>query len=167
MEKPQIYITIGLPGSGKSHWVNNFFKKEKEKGKNIFKISLDDFRYILNNNNYYYYEPIEKLIFNAAKELMSEFITEGYDVIIDETNHTSEMRKIWFDILKKYSNSMFDINIISFGTFNTEKLLKNRMKNPRRYSKSDWKKIIERMKNEYEIFSEDELKNFNFNFKLL
>lgn len=88
-----LYMLVGIPGSGKTT-----FALKKEKEDNIKVVSSDRVRILHPEWN-------EELIFPEVYRLTSEYLKNGFDVILDATNITPKVRKRVFDAIDSYNVS--------------------------------------------------------------
>ncbi len=101
----KIILCKGLPASGKSTWARELIDKEPDKWKRINK---DDLRLMLDNNKWS--KKNEQCVLKVRDLLVKQFMEDGYNIIIDDTNlhdkHEKRMREIiteWNDNRKGYS----------------------------------------------------------------
>lgn len=165
-----VYITCGLPGSGKTTWAREFIKKNP----GTVRVCRDNLREMF-CGEYRYDKEFEALVKRTAINTLDLSIKNRHNVIIDETNIKKEKRADWIDII-----SMIDKEADEDGTsFITRKIkiqivyfplgievdsisglaasfgddnLENRMSdNPRGYSREHWRGVIESMKKDFEV----------------
>ena len=89
-----LYMTKGLPGSGKSTWAKS---KVEELGTNVVKrVNKDDLRAMLDNGKYS--KGNEAFVLQVRDMLVSAALAEGKHVIVDDTNldpkHEQRLREI-------------------------------------------------------------------------
>jgi predicted kinase len=113
--KPDLYVTIGASGSGKSTWSKDFIKKNPT----VLRVNRDDLRQQLighEPNDAYYkrrdVNKIEELVTTIQNHSVKEILTSGLDCILDNThlrqkyineiyknfNHLSYIHIRWFDV---------------------------------------------------------------------
>ena len=84
----------GLPRSGKTTWIS-----ENKKGEII--VSADDLRYRVYDKSYWHQG--ENLVWWTREILLRTLMSQGVDIIIDETNTTAARRKPIVDLCKGYN----------------------------------------------------------------
>lgn len=90
----KFYMTVGLPGSGKTTFSN--------KMKNVEVISSDDIRKeVFNNENF---QGNNKLVFQEMEQRTLKELKENKNVIYDATNLSSKRRKNILDKIKSIPN---------------------------------------------------------------
>lgn len=108
---PTLYMMIGLPGSGKSHWVQEYLEKLRNSDGTdniIFPIiaSTDDYiENIAKRNCKTYNQMFKELIKEAQKECHAEVryaIAHDKDCIWDQTNLTQKSRMKKLDRFPDY-----------------------------------------------------------------
>jgi predicted kinase len=88
--KPIFYMTVGLPGSGKSTWA----KEQQKDNPNIVICSSDDIREELFGDANKFNDPKHnEIVFNIMKKRTKKALIEGHDVIYDATNISSKRRR--------------------------------------------------------------------------
>ena len=110
-----LHLMIGIPGSGKSTYVNKLLKTTE--GKNLKLVSTDKVRQ--DNPNL----P-ESEVFPTVYKTMGEYLNNGVDVIFDATNITPKVRSRLINNLKQYVLD-FDICGYFFPTYS--KICMNRV----------------------------------------
>ena len=87
---PTLVLLVGIPGSGKSTWINN----NKSKWVNTVVVSPDELRKKLlgSVNN----QSSNPEIWNHAKSLIIGYLKQGKNVVVDATN-TDTPKRIPFD----------------------------------------------------------------------
>lgn len=151
-----VYLTCGLPGSGKTTWAREFI----EKNPNTIRICRDSIREMF-CGSYKYNKETEPIVKRAAIELIDLAIGNKRNIIIDETNIRKSKREDWIDILKMIEHEIYEkikIHIVYFPLgieihyVNSNDNLENRMTDdPRGYSREHWEKVINSMKEDFEI----------------
>lgn len=121
----RIYITVGIPGSGKTTWTKNFLKQNHS----FFRISRDEIRRsfcIMENEEYHrskQYETIKDIVLQTEKQQLELLFSKGYDIVVDNTN------KKLLDLLYLFERSSSYGYTITFVLFQTDFLLaKERIK---------------------------------------
>lgn len=138
----KIFITVGLPGSGKTKWAKEYIKKHPQ----TLIVSRDDFRTSLHGGKYVFDEKLENLIGETSDFLIENLVEKGFNIIIDETNGNIYRRLFLIKTIREHAEiNNKKVKIIAI-VFNNKNNLKNRMKEPRGYSKEKWKTIINKMK---------------------
>ncbi len=74
-----LYITVGLPGSGKSTYVKNFIKD-----KDIEYLSSDELRAIYGKDETD--QSVTSIVFGHIKRKVDEFLKDGKNVLFDATS---------------------------------------------------------------------------------
>jgi predicted kinase len=145
-----VYILIGLPGSGKSTWSKN------KANHNTIIISRDDFRTIL-NSKYYYNIVQENMIVDMVNECINIALHNQYNVIIDETNVKKARRLELLSIIENYKQEMLvvenvnvDINVVYVWFTEIENNLRNRMKSDKGVDKDTWNDVINYMQKNFD-----------------
>jgi predicted kinase len=133
----KIILTKGLPGSGKTTWA----KKQIEKDPGVYKrINKDDLREMLHNS--LYSSAREKFIIEVRDFLVKKALTDGFSVIIDDTNfnpvHERTMQRI-----AKECNAVVEIKDFTYVPL--EECIKRDLKRPN----SVGEKVIKEMHNNY------------------
>lgn len=92
--RPKIYVLVGLPGSGKSTWINSFLKTTND---DYVIISSDNIieKYASSEGKTYseVYNKYIKLATTEMNMAALAAIKEGKNIIWDQTNITSNKRK--------------------------------------------------------------------------
>jgi predicted kinase len=90
-----IYITVGLPGSGKSTYAKNFIK-----GKDIEYLSSDELRAVFGKSEED--QTVTPLVFGHIKRKVDEFLKDGKNVLVDATSVNRRERSDYINTAKKY-----------------------------------------------------------------
>jgi len=89
----KVYLTKGLPGSGKSTWAKEMVSKNPNSYKRVNK---DDLRAMLDNGKHS--EDAEKFILNVRDSIILLALENGKHVIVDDTNlaekHENRIRQL-------------------------------------------------------------------------
>lgn len=90
-----IYLTKGIPASGKSTWAKNKVRDDNK----VKRISKDDLRDMLDNGNFSMKN--EGYVLDMRNEMVESALLRGYDVIIDDTNFNDKHWNQMCDIAKR------------------------------------------------------------------
>ena len=90
-----LYITVGLPGSGKSTYVKNFIKD-----KEIEYLSSDSLRAVYGKSEED--QTVTPLVFGHIKRKVDEFLKDGKNVLVDATSVNRKERSDYINTAKKY-----------------------------------------------------------------
>ena len=93
-----LVIMIGIPGSGKSAFVNNFIKI-----KNIQVVCRDDIRIAL---GHIYNKRVEPHVFAITETVIRSHMERGFDILIDETNTNINTISNWINLGEEYGYSI-------------------------------------------------------------
>lgn len=157
----RVYITVGLPGAGKSSWA----RRRVESDSNLFIVCGDAFRSML--MGVYFFDPDrgERLVRRLFLVSVREVLQERAGVILDECilTLTRKQRREWCEFAWEWG---------SFGSIKTPErpeiflvyfpegvrdLVGNRLKDARGLPVGQWVSEIERLRGELEVPSQDEL----------
>jgi predicted kinase len=90
-----LYITVGLPGSGKSTYVKNFIKD-----KDIEYLSSDELRAKFGSGETD--QTCTNQVFGHIKRKVDEFLKDGKNVLVDATSINRKERSDYINTAKKY-----------------------------------------------------------------
>jgi tRNA uridine 5-carbamoylmethylation protein Kti12 len=145
MQKQNIYICCGLPGSGKSTWSKQFVLNNV----NTVIVNRDAFRSMF-NGKYIYNVSLEPLVKDAAKQTFISCLNKYCNVVIDETNFLNRLRKDWLNIIENHDMGRDNFNVIAVVFSEMTNNVKNRMNDSRGICHDEWKSVITGMKNNFE-----------------
>jgi len=97
-EVTTIYLTQGVPASGKTTWARQKLREESS----IKRICKDDLRDMLDNGEFSMRN--ERYILDMRNEMVESALLRGCDVILDDTNFSDDHRKDMRDIAKRVGN---------------------------------------------------------------
>ena len=97
-----LYITVGLPGSGKSTYVKNFIKD-----KEIEYLSSDSLRAVYGKSEED--QTVTPLVFGHIKRKVDEFLKDGKNVLVDATSVNRKERSDYINTAKKYDSKVVAI----------------------------------------------------------
>ena len=97
-----LYITVGLPGSGKSTYVKNFIKD-----KDIEYLSSDSLRAVYGKSEED--QTVTPLVFRHIKRKVDEFLKDGKNVLVDATSVNRKERSDYINTAKKYGEKVVAI----------------------------------------------------------
>lgn len=155
----KVYLTIGLPGSGKSTWSRKFASENKE----VVIVNRDAYRSMIKGGEYTFdfrFEPFIKQATNKAIEMALE---HGLDVIVDETHIKSARRNEIVEVIRDYEKNYglitkdFGETEIVYMWFTEDKRnIEYRMRESRGYDVSKWAQVINGMKKNFEPPTDEE-----------
>ena len=90
-----LYITVGLPGSGKSTYAKNFIKD-----KEIEYLSSDSLRAVYGKSEED--QSVTSFVFGHIKKKVDEFLKDGKNVLVDATSVNRKERSDYIKTAKKY-----------------------------------------------------------------
>lgn len=92
----KLTITVGLPGSGKTHWAMDYrYERAKDyPPKTIVIVSKDDIRSKLEEQGWVWSQKNEKDVLRHQERLISEALTQDLDVIAADTNFGSHPERL-------------------------------------------------------------------------
>ena len=90
-----LYITVGLPGSGKSTYAKNFIKD-----KEIEYLSSDSLRAVYGKDETD--QSVTSIVFGHIKRKVDEFLKDGKNVMVDATSVNRKERSDYINTAKKY-----------------------------------------------------------------
>ena len=90
-----LYITVGLPGSGKSTYAKEFIK-----GKDIEYLSSDELRAVYGKGQDD--QTVTPIVFGHIKRKVDEFLKDGKNVLVDATSVNRKERSDYINTAKKY-----------------------------------------------------------------
>lgn len=104
----KLLILQGLPASGKTTWVKNFVKKNK----NYVRVNRDDLR---NMRGEYWVPKQEGMISDWETVCVKSSLNHDKSVIVDSTNLNPKYLERWKDIAKEYGATIeykkFDVDV--------------------------------------------------------
>lgn len=109
------YLTIGIPGSGKTTWTQNYIKDNP----NTVDINRDDIRREMFNFEYWdqykFKKSNEERVSDAVLSLIKETASNGNDLILSNTNLNKKHRELYINILQdlgyEVECKVFDVDL--------------------------------------------------------
>lgn len=90
-----LYITVGLPGSGKSTYAKKFIKD-----KDVEYLSSDELRAVYGKDETD--QSVTSIVFGHIKRKVDEFLKDGKNVLVDATSVNRKERSDYINTAKKY-----------------------------------------------------------------
>jgi len=143
-----LYVLVGIPGSGKSTWAKNLARKSAR----ILIVNCDTLREML-HGTYKYEIDTECVVEDTARIAIMSVLNRGFDVIVDETNITREKRKKLVDTVMATGIA---VKIIFVEFEASDKCLSRRLQNTRGYPLVYWEELHKKMMTNFEPVSSDE-----------
>ena len=108
-----IFVMVGLPGSGKSYTAKKLFDEIKNNNEEVVYLSSDSYREnLLGNEND---QSNNVLIFNTLYSDLRDYIRERKEnIILDMTNTTLKSRKKIFDNIRMVNPNMENIKVVAY-----------------------------------------------------
>jgi predicted kinase len=116
MQKTKLILTVGISGSGKTTWAEEFTRNRGD----WVNINRDDIRFAIFNSGvrdwsaYKFKKSNESLVSETAMSLAMSSSREGKSIIISDTNLSQRVRNMWRDFAKSYNmdfeEKQFDIS---------------------------------------------------------
>jgi len=97
---PDLILTLGIPGCGKTTWTKDYVDASQGK---VVNINRDDLRWML--NNYKFANDIESLITDTRDHMTELALAGGKDVIWSDTNLNPKNRKRAVEIAQKFKGT--------------------------------------------------------------
>jgi len=96
-----LILTIGLPASGKTTWLNEFIQRHPE----YYNVNRDDIRLMLQGRSRYnkFTKSREKIVTDIAETSAISALMEGKSVIVSDTNLNPTFNQKWKDIAKNHN----------------------------------------------------------------
>ena len=94
MEKKKLILTRGIQGSGKSTWARQWVEEDPI---NRVRINNDDIRNMLGK---YWVTEREPLVSEIKQSIVTNAMSRGYDIVVDNMNLNPKEVKFWQDIVK-------------------------------------------------------------------
>jgi predicted kinase len=91
----KVLLLQGLPGCGKSTWAKDFINKNP----GWVRVNRDDLRIQFGGENYKFNSKIEKQVLNERDKIIIDSLSQGLNVIVDETFCNAKTRKKMEDFL--------------------------------------------------------------------
>lgn len=151
MDMNNLYVLVGIIGSGKSTWVSK--NKDRIGG---FIIDPDKIRKMLHCNKYIFVKEIEPAIYKMSIGLAVDLLKKG-NVIFDDLSHTKKRRR---NLIKKAKGKCRIIAVIFTPTTNKKELYR-RLRDPRGLPEEVWEKVY------CETIKDYESPSFNEGFDLI
>ena len=133
----KVYITYGLPASGKTTWAK---KKLEENPNKINRINKDDLRNMLDCGKWS--DNNEKFILKARDSLLVLALTEGFDVIVDDTNLSPKHLEVIDGLANKHDAK---VEIVYFTHITMDECIRRDQKRPNYVGE----KVIRKMFNKF------------------
>lgn len=138
-----VYVTVGLPGSGKSTWA-----RETAKDTNTVIICKDNIRNMLKGE--YIFDPVyEPLVAEITITAFNDALMAGFNIIIDETHITKEHRIKCIERVQSHTVPTTP-EIICVWFTEDENNLEYRMREARGYSDIIWAQVLDKMVEKFE-----------------
>ena len=146
----QVYILCGLPGSGKSTWAKK--KVEDDTSNKTVIVNKDAIQTML-LGGYDYVPEVRSLVRILSHISIWEALDREYNIIIDDCHIKKEMRKV---LLAQFRfRDDIEISLVYFTE--NEKNLEYRMLSPKGLPKERWSEVIDSMKQDFEIPTQEEI----------
>lgn len=135
MKNREIILTIGIPGSGKSTWCEEFIKKNPE----YVRICRDSVRWMMQKTQIMDRRG-ESLVTKMVDHLIYEATRSGYNVIVDQTNVKKKRLEEFIEKCRRYGD-------VSFRVFDVSK--RKALERDKNREFQVGKEVIERMFQSY------------------
>lgn len=94
-----LYITVGLPGSGKSTYAKEFIKDQQ-----VEYLSSDSLRAVFGKDESD--QSVTPKVFSHIKTKVDEFLKDGKNVLVDATSVNRKERSDYINTAKKYGSKV-------------------------------------------------------------
>lgn len=141
-----VYITIGLPGAGKSSWA----KCRVEEDEKTVIVNRDAVRSML-SGTYRFDTSKEDVVTQLVESSVRTLLRAGYDLILDETALTRFYRDEKVSMIRRIaSESDLKVKIVLVHFKETQLNVEHRMNDPRGLSRDEWIRVIKDLSSGYE-----------------
>ena len=140
-----LYITVGLPGSGKSTYAKKFIKD-----KDVEYLSSDELRAVYGKDETD--QSVTSIVFGHIKRKVDEFLKDGKNVLVDATSVNRKERSDYIKTAKKYGAKI----VVIVFKMDRQGLIERNKKRGEQGGREVPTFVIDKMLNKFEEPSYDE-----------
>jgi predicted kinase len=142
---PELVITIGNIGTGKSTIVKKYVKE------GYIVIARDSLRYGIGGGKYIFDLKLEPIIWDTELFMFKKFARMGKNIVVDEVGINRAMRKRYIRIIKNSVYPAYDIIALVMPRLSMKEAVNRRMREPHgQPSRKLWESVWKNFDSQYE-----------------